>query len=70
MYGVFCVPIRANLLDLVSQFHFWFFLSPPLVLVVSACGHELDWAVHVRLASLGFSSWLVRSISILLRVAN
>ena len=22
--GFFCVPIRANLLDLVSQFYFWF----------------------------------------------
>ena len=47
----FCVPIRANLLDLVSQFYFWFFFksSGPRCFrrLRGARGHELGGAVHV-----------------------
>ena len=56
MYGSFCVPIRADLLDLVSQFYFCFFFkySGPRCFrrFRGARGHELDEAVHVSV------SWL------------
>ena len=42
-----CAYIRANVLDLVSQFYFRFFLSPP-VLVVSAA-----FVVLVAMNSMG-----------------